>query len=186
MITNTCLIGGSLEADPADGSFEDSDPEPSPSAPFKLEDEILFGCEPAGAGVTSLLGACVDSTGGGSLAGAEEGALEEARGVPDAVGLPSRSLTVGCAEAVSVPFTGERAAAPRSTPNPRNTSTSSIETLGGGSLGADRRGGLLRPGTASASAAGAPSPVRSRSFTPRNRAASWGLRDPTRAPQARQ
>jgi hypothetical protein len=142
MITNTCLIGGSPVA-AAPGAdwppFADDDP---PSEPALPEDPELAGGEVAAeldepeedAGVAGAagLGVGVDSAaGGGSLvdsAGGDvcAGAAVAARGMT--------TLRGERAEAANVSRARDPAAPPRITPKPRNTSTSSADTRGEGSV----------------------------------------------------
>jgi hypothetical protein len=187
MITNTCLTGGSFEVEPPDEDPGD------PLLPLgelgdvvffvDLGDEVLeldFE-EPAGVGV----GVDSDSVGGGSLTGDEEasGVEVEARGAAGG----RISVRDGRVDAARVSSTREPAAPPRITPKPRNTSTSSADTLGGGSVRPDRPAAdpavsVVCPGGRrnGEDLAGRTLRMRRKSRT------SWGLREEMRAPQPRQ
>ena len=106
------------------------------------------------------------------------------------------------ADGGSTTFSGERAEAatsltlvaatlPRSTPKPRNTSTSSAETRGGGSLSPEAARAGEPSGAGSGvggltKTSGLASPAGSLSRTRASSGSSCGLRGPTRAPHSRQ
>jgi hypothetical protein len=132
--------------------------------------------------VAASVGVGASSAAGGSREGAgEELAGEELAGA-DAETAGRTSFTRGPAEAASLASTGEPAALPSRTPNPRKASTSSALTFGAGSLRAAAWGSAAPVGSCGGvgGAAGERSSRRSRS------PASSGLRDPRRVPQSRQ
>jgi hypothetical protein len=142
MITNTCFTGGSLVEPP------EAEPGDPLSPPPELGEEALLE---AGAGFADAAGVAPvavgvgsDAEAGDSLA-ASDGELS-ALGVEADVDVESLadaggriSLTGLRADAASVSSTRELAAPPTITPNPRNISTSSVETRGDGSVNPEPR-----------------------------------------------
>jgi hypothetical protein len=155
MITNTCLIGGSFVAGAPAVDFEDPpceleelplEPEDLPSELLELPLELAGAFAAAGLVLRAAAGVGVgsDSDDGGSLSAAEEDASDvdadadaEAEAAPDGAEAGSTTFRRERADA-SVSSTLEPATWPRSTPKPRNTSTSNAETRGGGSLRPER------------------------------------------------
>jgi len=146
--------------------------------------------------VAAGVGVGAGSDSGGSPAEEEDEEVDVELDVfaADALGPGSTSFK-GRREAASVSSTRELAALPMSTPNPRNTSTSSTETLGEGSVNHEARA-LVRPPAGGGAWGGASAVTvggRTGWGAPLERlwmraisSTSWGLRDPTRAPQLRQ
>src|SRR5450631_1874959 len=144
MITNTCLTGGSLETappalDPEDPDAEDPDPadsddEDSPSPPpAELAGVVAAPDEPfavVGFDEPAALGVGVSSEDAGSLEEDDEGG--DAGAVAVVLGGAGTIVVAGLADAASVAVTGELATSPRSTPKPRNTSTTIAEIRGAG------------------------------------------------------
>jgi hypothetical protein len=141
MITNTCLTAGSLVAEPLEGDVGDprSALEP-PSAPVEL------GGAPAPAGAGALAAVVEASVAAGVGAGSDSGGSAEAD--EGAAGVEAAAVDGGSTSfrrrpaAASVLLTGDPATPPRSTPKPRNTSTSRTEIRGAGSRQADLDGEL--------------------------------------------
>jgi hypothetical protein len=194
MITNTCLIGGSFVA--AAGVDEDPD-EPDGEPPSDSDPEVELAGElellllellvalfaelvdsdaaPLASGVDS------DSAGGGSdCVEAPPGWDEEA------LGLAAGSTSLRCEEARGEDPCGSlAAAAPSSTPKPRNAATSAAEKRAGS--GSEP----LRPSPAPVPAAGAcvgpGGPAGGHDSRARSiRTSTRSSRSPARAPQARQ
>lgn len=191
MITNTCLTGGSFVADPPPADPDDR--LPAPEDPLCVPDEPPLELDGACAWVVFALAAGT-GVGSGSAAGgslpeaADSGSVAEAEpeaGAPDGAEAGSTTFRGERADA-SVSFTAEPAASPRIAPKPRNTSTSSAEIRGEGSLKPEgARAGPLATGAVVESRGGAPARC-ARPTTRRRSGSSNGLREPTRAPQPRQ
>src|ERR1019366_3354072 len=171
MITNTCLIGGSFFAgEPAAGLG--AAPSEASELPFELDGAVV--------GVVGLPGAEAEAEVDGT-AGSEEGSTTfsgERDEASDALGRVAATF-------------------PRSTPNPRNTSTSRAEILGAGSRRAlapiDPRAGPTAAGAgwaalttaALSAAAGLCAGAwagRARPTTRPRSSSSRGLREPMRRP----
>jgi hypothetical protein len=207
MITNTCLIGGSFFAgEPAAGLG--AAPSEASELPFELDGAVVGVVGLAAAGAAAGVGS--DSAGGGSLLAVDDGSAE-ADADADAEAEAEVDGTAGSEEG-STTFSGERdeasdalgrvaATFPRSTPNPRNTSTSRAEILGAGSRRAlapiDPRAGPTAAGAgwaalttaALSTAAGlcaVASAGRARPTTRPRSSSSRGLREPMRRPHERQ
>ena len=180
---------------PSEPEVLPSEPEVLPSEPEVLPLELDGAFAAAFVVLPAAAGAGVGSDSDAEDEGSPPGAEGEDSDVD--VDVDAEAEAPDGPEAGSTTFRGERAAAsvptrepatlPRSTPKPRNTSTSSAETRGGGSLRLeDVRTSTLAAGTGAARALrrwrprDVPAPARRRSSS------SCGLRDPTRAPHARQ
>ena len=187
MIRNTCLTGGSFDDDPLGRGVRPTSRTEPPSLPAELGALLPDGAgvlaAAAGVGRRSRSGrrGFRRRFGSGRAAGRTGSAVEPT----DAVACGRISLTGARADAASVSVTRGLAASPTSTPKPRNTSTSSAETRGEGSVrperGARPRGRRAPRPLQAAPVAGARPPG-----SPRRSCSSRGLRAPTRAPQSRQ
>jgi hypothetical protein len=188
MITKTCFTAGSLELEPPACEPEEPDPVDPPSLGASAAGALAGGVDALAwvvvAGASAGVGASSD--GGCSLAddGDEDDGADDVSGAAPGARTTLRGWR---AEAASVWFTGEPAAAPSRTPKPRNASTIREEILGDGR---DRPAASLGEGAAapwelSTGSAGRWRASR-RSSRSRSRASSCGLRGPSGEPQARQ
>ncbi|MFI4977170.1 MAG: hypothetical protein ACHQC8_00610 [Solirubrobacterales bacterium] len=181
MITNTCFTGGSF------AELPEGEPADPPAPPLELGEEVLLeaGAGFAGTAGEALVGDDVgsDVEAGGSPEAADEELSALGGGVelePTAGACGRINFTGRRTDAASVSSAREPAAPPTITPNPRNISTSSVETRGDGSVNPDPRGARASV------AAGAIWSARSGARTRRRSATRLGLRDPIRAPHPRQ
>jgi hypothetical protein len=147
MITHTCLIGGSFFSVPSE---LDSEPAPcDPEEPFSEpvassfepeepeEPDVLCAAAVVVFALAAGVGVGSTSDSGDEDSLLEAAALDSAEDVVDVGVLPAAagsSTFSGACEEASVSLTVEPAVLPRSTPKPRNTSTSNAETGREGSL----------------------------------------------------